>query len=172
MGAGKTTIGRHLSKSLGMEFVDSDREIEERTGASIPLIFDVEGEAGFRKRETAMIDELTQCSDIVLATGGGAILHEDNRRYLAGRGHVLYLRCTVDQQLERTSRDRNRPLLQTEDPRARLEALLQERGPLYEQTADWIIDTDGQSVKRVVKRILKMIEDATDNGLQQQHEDS
>ncbi|MEJ2567017.1 MAG: shikimate kinase [Gammaproteobacteria bacterium] len=117
MGAGKSTIGRHLAKSLGMEFVDSDHELERRTGASIPLIFDVEGEAGFRQREKKLIDELTQRNRIVLATGGGVVLDPDNRAWLRERGRVIYLYATVEQLLTRTAKDRNRPLLQTADPR-------------------------------------------------------
>lgn len=159
MGAGKSTIGKQLAKSLGMDFVDSDREIERRTGADISLIFDVEGEAGFRRREKLVIDELAARPAVVLATGGGAILDRDNRRILSQRGTVIYLRCSVDQQLERTVHDRNRPLLQTENPRARLESLMQIRDPLYRETADLIIETDKRSVRTVVKMILGLLSD-------------
>ncbi len=127
MGSGKSTIGRHLAELLKMNFVDADHEIERRTGASIPLIFEIEGEAGFRKRETAVIDELTRKENVVLATGGGAVIAEANRRALHSRGTVVYLQAPLDTLFERTRKDRNRPLLQTENPRARLEALLRER---------------------------------------------
>ncbi|MDX1696905.1 MAG: shikimate kinase AroK [Thiohalobacterales bacterium] len=153
MGAGKTSIGRQLSKRLKRPFHDSDHEIEHRTGVDIPLIFELEGEAGFRKREVAVIDDLTQLPDIILATGGGAILDPGNRRHLAERGLVVYLHTSVDQQLKRTARDRNRPLLQTADPRARLEQLMAEREPLYREIADLVIDTDGKRVQEVVRQI-------------------
>ena len=158
MGAGKSTIGRQLSRQLKRPFHDSDHEIENRTGVDIPLIFELEGEAGFRKRESAMIAELTQRPGIILATGGGAILDPVNRQHLSERGTVIYLHTTVDQQLSRTSRDRNRPLLQTEDPRARLEALMSEREPLYREIADLVVDTDGQRVQDVVRLICKYLE--------------
>ncbi len=158
MGAGKTTIGRRLAQDLELDFVDSDKEIEARTGVSIPLIFEVEGEAGFRAREKAMIDELTQREGLVLATGGGAILDPDNRRHLGDRGFVVYLRTSVDEQLRRTHRDSNRPLLQTADPRGRLEELFRIRGPLYQETADFIIHTDGRHMRRVVQTIIKRLE--------------
>ena len=158
MGAGKSTIGRQLSRQLKRPFHDSDHEIENRTGVDIPLIFELEGEAGFRKRESAIIDELTQLPDIILATGGGAILDPVNRQHLSERGTVIYLHTTVDQQLSRTSRDRNRPLLQTDDPRARLEALMTEREPLYREIADLVVDTDGQRVQDVVRLICKYLE--------------
>lgn len=160
MGAGKTTIGRRLAQDLGLDFFDSDKEIEARTGASIPLIFEVEGEAGFRAREKAMIDELTRRNDVVLATGGGAILDPDNRRHLADRGFVVYLCTSVDEQLRRTRRDSNRPLLQTADPRGRLEELFRVRSPLYRETADIIVHTDGRHVRRVVQTILKHLRKA------------
>jgi len=150
MGAGKSTIGRQLARALHLPFEDSDRVIEERTGVDIPFIFEMEGEAGFRRREKAVIDELTARDGIVLATGGGVVMDPDNRRRLASRGLVIYLQTSVDQQLARTARDRNRPLLQTEDPRARLEALYRVRDPLYREIADMIVDTDGRSVREVV----------------------
>ena len=158
MGAGKSTTGRLLAKRLGLEFVDSDHEIEARTGADIPLIFEIEGEAGFRRREKEMIDELTRQQGIVLATGGGAILDPDNRANLNARGIVVYLETTVDQQLERTAFDRNRPLLQTDDRRQKLETLMQERSPLYREVADIVVATSGQPPRRVVKRILRELE--------------
>jgi len=154
MGAGKTTIGRQLAEALGYIFLDSDHEIEQRTGANIPLIFDVEGEAGFRRREAAVIDELTQRSGLVLATGGGAVLDPDNRTHLKARGRVIYLAASIAKLLERTARDRNRPLLQTGDPRAKLEELMALRDPLYRDVADIVVDTDRGSVRRVVKDIL------------------
>ena len=162
MGSGKTTIGRQLARALGKAFVDSDHEIEARTGADIPWIFDLEGEAGFRRREREVIDELTRRPGIVLATGGGAVLAEDNRRHLAGRGIVVYLRTSIDQQLRRTARDRKRPLLQTEDPRARLEALLAERDPLYREIANIIVDTDNRSVRSTVNAILRRLRELPD----------
>ncbi len=157
MGAGKSTIGRQLSKQLKRPFHDSDHEIETRTGVDIPLIFELEGEAGFRRREAAVIDELTQLPDIILATGGGAILDPLNRQHLRERGTVIYLHTSVDQQLKRTCRDRNRPLLQTDDPRGKLAALMAEREPLYREIADLVIDTDGKRVQDVVKQICKYL---------------
>jgi shikimate kinase len=157
MGAGKSTIGRQLAKQLGMPFYDSDHEIEERTGVDIPLIFELEGEAGFRKREAAVIDELTKLPDIVLATGGGAILDPENREHLKSRGRVIYLHATINQQLRRTRKDRNRPLLQTENPRAKLEELLEIRDPLYRETAGLIVETDGMRVRDVVQKIMQRL---------------
>ena len=158
MGAGKSTIGRQLSKQLGRPFHDSDHEIEARTGVDIPLIFELESEAGFRKRECVVIDELTQLPNIVLATGGGAIIDPVNRQHLGSRGKVIYLHASVNQQLKRTRMDRNRPLLQTENPRARLEELMAIRDPLYREIAHIVIDTDGMRVRDVVKKILQMLE--------------
>ncbi|MEI7917739.1 MAG: shikimate kinase, partial [Methylophilaceae bacterium] len=129
MGAGKTTVGRYLAKNLGLDFYDTDQEIEKRTGVRVPTIFEMEGEAGFRKREVSMIDELTQLPNIVLATGGGAVLSADNRQHLASRGHVIYLRASVQDLFLRTRFDRNRPLLQNNNPKAKLEQLFAERDP-------------------------------------------
>jgi shikimate kinase len=157
MGAGKSTIGRQLSRQLRMTFYDSDREIENRTGVDIPLIFELEGEQGFRKRERLVIDELTSLPNIVLATGGGAILDADNRKHLAERGLVIYLHASVNQQLARTKHDRNRPLLQTDNPRQRLEDLMQLRDPLYREIADLVIDTDGKRVMAVVNQIIRKL---------------
>jgi len=157
MGAGKTTIGRQLAEALNMDFLDSDHEIESRSGATIPWIFDVEGEEGFRKRERAIIDELTQRQNIVLATGGGAVLSETNRQCLKSRGTVIYLSASIEQLLNRTQRDRNRPLLQTEDPRAKLEELMQIRDPLYREVADIIIKTDHSSIRSSVNRIIQQL---------------
>ncbi len=128
-----------------------------RTGVDIPLIFELEGEAGFRKREAAIIDELTALPDIVLATGGGAILDPQNREHLKSRGRVIYLHATVNQQLRRTRKDRNRPLLQTGNPRAKLEELLEIRDPLYRETAGLIVETDGMRVRDVVKKIMQRL---------------
>jgi shikimate kinase len=157
MGAGKSTIGRQLSRQLKMTFYDSDREIENRTGVDIPLIFELEGEQGFRKRERLVIDELTSLPDIVLATGGGAILDADNRKHMAERGLVIYLHASVNQQLARTKHDRNRPLLQTDNPRQRLDDLMQLRDPLYREIADLVIDTDGKRVMAVVNQIIRKL---------------
>ena len=155
MGAGKTTIGRQLARELRMSFYDSDRVIEEHTGANIPLIFDLEGEEGFRKREQAAIDELTRMQDIVLATGGGAVLREENRRHLAERGTVFYLYSNLNSLLERTRKDKNRPLLHgDESPEIILKRLMDERDPLYRQTADHIIDTGKSSIRGVIKAIM------------------
>ncbi len=153
MGAGKTTIGRQIAKNLGVDFADSDHEIEQRTGASIPLIFEIEGEEGFRRREREVIGDLTRRKGIVLATGGGAVLDTANRNHLAGRGTVIYLHASLDHLLKRTARDRNRPLLQTEDPRARLEGIIKIREPLYREIADIIIDTDSNTVRATVRMI-------------------
>lgn len=160
MGAGKTTIGRQLSELLKQEFVDSDHEIEARTGANIPWIFDVEGEEGFRAREESVIDDLTQRQGIVLATGGGVVMREANRRHLHGRGVVVYLATPVSIQLERTSRDRNRPLLRTPDPRKRLTELMELRDPLYRETAHIVMPTDGGSARDVALRIIHALEHA------------
>ncbi len=157
MGSGKTTVGRALARRLQREFYDSDREIEGRCGVDIAFIFDKEGEAGFRRRESRMIEELTRHPAIVLATGGGVVLSEANRECLKSRGTVVYLRCSVEQQLERTARSSHRPLLQTADPRARLTELMALRGPLYEGLADLIIDTEGARVQQVVSRILQRL---------------
>lgn len=154
MGAGKSTIGRQLSNLLKMPFKDSDHEIIARTGASIPLIFEIEGEEGFRKRESAMIDELSDLDGVVMATGGGAVLLEENRKVLKERGAVIYLYASLDQLFERTSRDRNRPLLQTENPRARLEEIMTQREPIYQELADIIVHTDDRSVRSVVKELI------------------
>ena len=158
MGAGKSTIGRLLASELGLSFKDSDQEIEARTGADIPWIFDVEGESGFRDREEAMIDELTQLSEVVLATGGGAVLREVNRQNLRSRGTVVYLETTVAQQLKRTANDRNRPLLQSEDPRQVLTDLMKERAPLYEDVADLVVSTQQGNPKEVVKHIKAFLD--------------
>jgi shikimate kinase len=158
MGAGKTTVGRALAKRLNKKFIDSDHEIEARTGASIPLIFEIEGEASFRHRESEVIRDLTLQSDIVLATGGGAILKAENRDYLKTRGTVIYLRASVNSILQRTSHDKNRPLLQTADPRQRLEQLAQEREPYYLEVADLVIETGRPNVQSLVSAIISQLE--------------
>lgn len=157
MGAGKSTIGRQVAIQLGLEFDDSDQEIQRRTGVDIPTIFDFEGEDGFRKRERVVIDELTQRDGLVLATGGGAILDATNRNHLSSRGYVIYLYCSPEQQYERTMRDRNRPLLQTENPLGKLEALLEERDSLYRSTADLVIITEKRGAASVSKEIVRKL---------------
>ena len=159
MGAGKSTIGRQLATLMRLSFADSDQEIQHRTGVDIPTIFDFEGEEGFRKRERAMIDELTQLNGHVLATGGGAILDADNRRALSSRGIVVYLQCSPEQQYQRTVRDKNRPLLQTDDPLARLQELMNERDPLYRDTADLVVNTENRSAGAVAKEIARRVTD-------------
>lgn len=158
MGAGKSTIGRLLSEELELPFIDSDRIIEERAGADIPWIFDLEGEEGFRLREEQAIDDLTSQQGLVLATGGGAVLRESNRKHLRSRGVVVYLKTSVQQQIERTEKDKNRPLLQTPDREQVLQDLMDKRSPLYQQTADIIIDTDGLSPKSVIREILQQLD--------------
>jgi shikimate kinase len=157
MGAGKTTVGKRLAQALDLPFFDSDRVIEQRTGASIPLIFDVEGEAGFRRREAAVIDELTQLERVVLATGGGAVIDPENRRHLHERGTSVYLEVSVDTQLERTRKDKNRPLLQTDDPRQRLAALLQQREPLYREVAHIVISTEHGNIRTTLGEIMQKL---------------
>ncbi len=157
MGSGKTTIGKQIAERLKKTFYDSDHEIEKRTGVSIPVIFDIEGEEGFRNRETRMLDELTQKENVVVATGGGAILREANRTYLRDRGTVIYLRADIDELLKRTRRDRNRPLLNNGERRATLEKLLQQRGPLYQQEADVEVDTGSLLATQVAKNIVALL---------------
>ena len=157
MGAGKSTIGRLLAAELQRDFVDSDHEIQSRCGADIPWIFDVEGEEGFRERERQIIAELTQRPEIVLATGGGAVTSEPNRRALRERGTVIYLYATVEQQLRRTAKDRNRPLLRHKDPEAVLRGLFEVRDPLYRATADLVVRTDRRGPKSVVNDILRRV---------------
>jgi shikimate kinase len=154
MGAGKTTIGRQLAKVLDFAFYDSDREVEARTGVDIPTIFEYEGEEGFRKREQSMILDLAQLDHIVLATGGGAILREENRVCLAAHGFVVYLRCSIDRLVERTRRDTHRPLLDTPDPTQQLEILMRIREPLYRSCADYTVDTGQLSSRNAVRVIV------------------
>lgn len=157
MGAGKSTIGKLLAHALNRTFVDSDKEIEHRTGAAIPLIFEIEGESGFRDREVAVIQEVTQGDGWVLATGGGAILRIENRTVFAQRGFVVYLHATVQQQAERTAMDTQRPLLQTPDRIGKLTALMAEREPLYRDAADLVIETAGKSPRIVVDLIQQRL---------------
>jgi shikimate kinase len=157
MGAGKSTIGRMLAKELRLPFKDSDKEIEQRTGANIPWIFDVEGEAGFREREHSVIVELSQLEGVVVATGGGAVMREDNRSALRAGGRVIYLHTTVEQQVSRTSRDKNRPLLRTANPAQILRNLMAIRDPLYREIADVIIETDERPPRQVVQEVMDRI---------------
>ncbi len=153
MGAGKSAVGRQLARMLHMTFIDTDDEIEARTGVDISFIFEKEGEDGFRKREAKVIDELTQRDGVVLATGGGAVVNAQNRNLLGARGFVVYLHTTVEQQLERTQRGRQRPLLENDDPRQVLEDLMDSRDPQYREIADLVIETDGRKVKAVANEI-------------------
>lgn len=155
MGSGKTTIGRMLARRLGRRFLDTDHEIEQRTGVKVPVIFELEGEAGFREREAHTIAELTQEAGIVLATGGGAVLNPDNRRVLAETGWVVYLDVPPTILFERTRHDSNRPLLKVEDPLARLTALREQRDPLYREIADCIIDGSRGNSQAAIQKILK-----------------
>ena len=157
MGAGKSTIGRHLADELHLDFFDSDQEIERRTGADIAWIFDLEGEDGFRKREENVINDLTDKQGIVLATGGGSIVTKAVRNRLSARGIVVYLQTTIDKQVARTQRDKRRPLLQNEDPEQVLRDLAEMRNPLYEEVADYIVDTDDQSARAVANEIISKI---------------
>lgn len=154
MGAGKTTVGKRLAESRGMTFVDSDHEIEQRTGVDIALIFEKEGEDGFRKRERLVIGEITQCPNIVLATGGGAVMDADSRQWLSARGFVVYLHASVEQQLHRTARTDNRPLLQNvSDRREVLQRLFEQRDPLYREIADLVVRTDGRNARLLAREI-------------------
>lgn len=169
MGAGKTSVGRILARRLGKSFYDCDHEIERATGVKIPVIFDIEGEAGFRARESKALAELVHCPDIVLATGGGAVLLPENRRLLAEHGIVVYLRATAADLYGRTRHDRNRPLLRTPDPMARLMELFEERDPLYREAATIVVETGDQSLAslahRVEQRLLQHQADPAGAGL-------
>ncbi|NVJ67547.1 MAG: shikimate kinase AroK [Gammaproteobacteria bacterium] len=158
MGAGKTTIGKQLAEILKLDFIDSDQELERRTGAPIDWIFDIEGEDGFRKREEGVIEELTQMQGVVLATGGGAIVSDKSRNFLAARGVVVYLETSIEQQLERTRRDKRRPLIQNDNPKEVLEELMQEREILYTEIADLTVPTNISSVKSVAKQIVELMD--------------
>ena len=157
MGAGKSAVGRQLARMLHLDFVDSDEEIENRTGVDISFIFEKEGEEGFRMREVKVIDELSQRQGVVLATGGGAVLDPDSRSHLGARGFVVYLFTTVQQQLDRTRRGRNRPMLERGDKEEVLEALMAERDPLYREIADLTIETDGRRVQAVARDVVDSI---------------
>ena len=154
MGSGKSAVGRQLARTLHMDFVDSDDEIEARTGVDIPFIFEKEGEEGFRKREAKVIDDLSAREGVVLATGGGAIIDPQNRNLLGARGFVVYLYTSVNQQLARTARGRERPLLENRDAREVLEELMEVREPMYREIADLVVDTDGRKVKAVANEIV------------------
>jgi len=154
MGTGKTTIGNQLARALGYTFVDADQELEARTGVKVATIFDIEGEEGFRERECRLIDELTRRDGIVLATGGGAVLREANRRALSSRGFVVYLRTPLETLVERTRHDTSRPLLRTADPEATLRGIIATREPLYQEVAHLVLDTGRLAVKQLVKKIV------------------
>lgn len=156
MGAGKSTIGRLLAAELNLSFRDSDRVIEERTGADIPWIFDMEGEEGFRERETAVLRELAQEQDTVIATGGGIVLREQNREIMKNVGCVCYLTASIEQLVERTARDKKRPLLQVENPKQKIIDLLAMRDPLYRDAADFVVNTDRRSPKSVAQEIAAL----------------
>ena len=164
MGAGKTTVGRLLAKQSGKTFVDSDEEIQQRTGVTIPHVFDVEGEAGFRQRETNVIQDLVRLDNLVLATGGGAVLNELNRDALHRNGIVVYLKSTVHDLWQRTRHDRNRPLLQTADPRAKLKELYEQRDPLYTKIADLVMPTGKQSVHSLVLHLQQELKRLAETG--------
>ena len=159
MGAGKTTVGRILARRMGRRFIDSDEEIEARCGVRIPLIFEIEGEAGFRARECGVIEELTGLEGIVLATGGGAVLAPENRRVLAGRGTVVYLRAFPADLLRRVRNDRNRPLMMTPDPLGRLVELFEKRDPLYREVADVVVETGRQKIQVLARQLLEVLEE-------------
>ncbi|MEY3005999.1 MAG: hypothetical protein RI942_341 [Pseudomonadota bacterium] len=154
MGAGKTTVGQLLSKKLRLPFKDTDAEIESRTGADIPWIFDVEGEAGFRDRETQVLKDLLSDAVGVIATGGGIVMRDENRALLKSVD-VIYLKASLDEQLRRTANDRKRPLLQTEDPRSVLQRLMTLRDPLYREVATRVIETDGANSRTIAAQLAR-----------------
>lgn len=159
MGAGKTTVARQLARRLGKTFYDTDQEIERRTGVRVQVIFEIEGEPGFRAREAQMVESLTALQDVVLGTGGGVVLKPENRAALSSRGFVIYLRAQPRDLYQRTRHDKSRPLLATDDPLARLEELHRVRDPLYREVADLVVDTGRQSVGALVESLLKRLPD-------------
>lgn len=159
MGSGKTAVGKQLARLLHLQFYDSDAEIEQRTGVDIPYIFEKEGEAGFREREREVIDSLTQMQDVIVATGGGAVLLAENREHLASRGRVVYLQTGLEQQVERTRHGRQRPLLYTDDPERKLRELMAFREPLYESIAAVVVPTDGRQVRAVAEEIVQRLQE-------------
>ena len=157
MGVGKTTVGRALAQQLHLEFIDSDQEIERRAGANIAWIFDVEGESGFRERETAVLDDLTQLEDVLIATGGGSVLRPENREFLRTRGLVIFLDTSLDMQIKRTAKDKKRPLLQTDNPAAVLRELKTFRDPLYYELADIKVAVGDSSGRRIITSIVRKL---------------
>ena len=163
MGAGKTTIGRQLARKLSCKFYDSDHEIELRTGADIPLIFELEGEEGFRKRETQVITELVSLDNIVLSTGGGAVMNAESRQAIEKRGLIIYLKSTPEKLYSRTANDKRRPLLQGDDKLAQIKKILAEREPTYISLADEIVETDDLSIKQIIAKILQLIKNTNES---------
>jgi len=159
MGAGKTTIGRILAELMEVSFLDSDKVIEDRSGADIPWIFDIEGEEGFRNRETSVLLELAQEPELVLATGGGIVTRDENRKCLRQSGTVVYLTADIDQLVERTCRDKKRPLLQVDDPRQKIRELIEVREPLYQEVSDLVVNTDGRGPRAVALEIQRLLQD-------------
>lgn len=157
VGAGKSTIGRQLATTLKMEFFDSDREIEKRCGVDIDWIFDLEGEKGFRQREQDIINELANRQGIILATGGGAVVSLDNRTVLSSRGKVVYLQASIEQQLQRTAKDKRRPLLQVEDKESQLIKMMKEHEPLYREISDITVETSDSTVRSIVQKITHLL---------------
>lgn len=157
MGAGKTTVGKLLGHFLDKTFYDSDREIQKRTGVAIPVIFEIEGESGFRKRETEMLAELVKMDNIILATGGGAVLAQENRLLMRNSGTVIYLRAPIDDLWRRTRQDRNRPLLRTADPRAKLAELFAQRDPLYRETAHIVVESGKRSARHLAQLLAQQL---------------
>jgi shikimate kinase len=172
MGSGKTTIGRHLAKKFGLEFYDCDHELEKLTGASVNLIFDLEGEAGFRSRESRLLEQLTAKNGVLIATGGGTVCNEENRRLLRSRGLVVYLKTNINNQLKRLSKDKSRPLIQADDRKQRLIDLAEVRNPLYDATADLVFSTRNSSVYATAKALTLAISERLDiPGQEQAHAD-
>ncbi len=160
MGAGKTTLGKALALRMKAEFFDTDKVLVERTGVPVATIFEIEGEAGFRRRETGILAELAERDDCVVATGGGAVLSEENRTLMRANGTVVYLRARIENLWERTRHDSSRPLLATPDPRATLAEILEQRDPLYREAAHLVVDTGAQSAATLVSRVVAALRDA------------